>query len=75
MELTFEQIRTVTEKYAPVMTQLDRLSEGMKLGSPEYFDLLSKMKLAVSDQFVKEVNELKSQQMAQPPVQAMNSGE
>lgn len=53
--MTFEQIKTITEKYGPVLEQLDRLEGGYKHGSDEYFGAVSKLKLAVADQFVNEV--------------------
>jgi hypothetical protein len=63
--MDFEQIKAITEKYGPVLEQLDRLRTTYALGSSEYFSALDKMKLAVSDQFEKEVNELKVQTLPQ----------
>src|SRR5574341_2136627 len=56
MELKrFEQIKAITEKYGPVLEQLDRLScTQWAHGSLEYFEVIRKLKLVVADQFKKE---------------------
>jgi hypothetical protein len=55
--MEFEQIKAVTEKYGPVIEQLDRLQAGKQYHA-QYLFFLEKMKLAVADQFVSEIKEL-----------------
>jgi hypothetical protein len=59
MELTFEQIKAITEKYGPTLEQLDRFIEvNYTAGSNVYFGYVRELKEAVADLFVKEIKEL-----------------
>lgn len=57
-DMSFEQIKAITEKYGPVLEQLDRLHTGGNTYHAEYMFYLEKMKLAASDQFANEVKSL-----------------
>lgn len=51
-DMSFEQIKAITEKYGPVLDQLDRLLEGQQRPAtyciPDYYNQISEMKAAVA---------------------------
>lgn len=73
---SFEQVKAITEKYGPVLDQLDRLLEAQLKPAtyciPDYYNQISEMKAAVADHLVNELNELKGRQISEQPVQVAN---
>lgn len=75
-DMSFEQIKAITEKYGPVLDQLDRLLDGQIKPAtyciPDYYNQISEMKVAVADHLVNELNALKGHRISEQPVQVAN---